>query len=76
MDDFEQLLAQQSAEPRPAIIVYPGAHHGFDSTAPVRLRAEVPNGVNPGRGVHVGGQPEAMQLSRQQMLTFLREHLR
>lgn len=69
-------LAQQSAEPRPAIIVYPGAHHGFDSTAPVRLRAEVPNGVNPGRGVHVGGQPEAMQLSRQQMLAFLHEHLR
>ena len=69
-------LAQQSAPPKPTFVVYPGAYHGFDSEVPVRIRAEVPNGVNPGRGVHVGGQPEAMQLSRQQMLTFLREHLR
>lgn len=37
------------------IYVYPDAHHGFDSpVGKVRLRTEVPNGVNPGQGVHVG----------------------
>lgn len=37
------------------VYVYPDAHHGFDSpVGKVRLRTEVPNGVNPGQGVHVG----------------------
>jgi dienelactone hydrolase len=37
------------------LFVYPEAHHGFDSpTGKVRLRRDVPNGVNPGEGVHVG----------------------
>lgn len=37
------------------VYVYPNAHHGFDSpVGKVRLRTEVPNGVHPGRGVHVG----------------------
>lgn len=37
------------------VFVYPDAHHGFDSpSGKVRLRTEVPNGVNPGQGVHVG----------------------
>lgn len=37
------------------VFVYPEAHHGFDSpVGKVRLRTEVPNGVNPGQGVHVG----------------------
>jgi dienelactone hydrolase len=37
------------------IFVYPEAHHGFDSpVGKVRLRKEIPNGVNPGQGVHVG----------------------
>ena len=42
------------------VYVYPDAHHGFDSpTGKVRLRKEVPNGVNPGQGVHVGPHPES-----------------
>ncbi len=60
---------------KPQIKVYPGAFHGFDALAPVRLRADVPNGVNPGAGVHVGGQPAARAASRQDMLSFLREQL-
>jgi len=37
------------------VYVYPDAHHGFDSpVGKVRLRTEVPNGVHPGQGVHVG----------------------
>jgi dienelactone hydrolase len=38
--------------------VYPEAHHGFDSpTGKVRLRRDVPNGVNTDEGVHVGPHP-------------------
>jgi dienelactone hydrolase len=45
---------------------YEGAYHGFDGTAPVRLRKDVPNGsrgTDPGAGVHVGGQPAARAAS-------------
>lgn len=62
--------------PKPQFIVYPGAFHGFDAKAPVRVRSDVPNGVKPGAGVHVGGQPEAFAQSRTAMLSFLREQLR
>lgn len=44
------------------VYVYPDAHHGFDSPiGKVRLRKEVPNGVNPGQGVHVGPHPESRE---------------
>jgi dienelactone hydrolase len=59
---------------RPEIVVYPGAGHGFDSDAPVRLRKDVPNGVNPGQGVHVGGNPAAWRASRDRVVRFLAEH--
>ena len=67
-------LAQAAAEPQPEIVVYPGAWHGFDSDAPVRLRKDVPNGVNPGQGVHVGGNPAAWRASRDRVVRFLAEH--
>lgn len=38
--------------------VYEGSYHGFDGLAPVRVRADVPNGIS-GQGVHQGGNPEA-----------------
>lgn len=63
-------LVQQAAG-TVEIEAYPGAFHGFDSTAPLRLRKDVPNGVNPGRGVTVGGDPEAMKLSRAKLLQFI-----
>ncbi|MEY2688446.1 MAG: hypothetical protein RL375_2644 [Pseudomonadota bacterium] len=55
--------------------LYPGAHHGFDSRAPLRLRRDVPNGVRPGEGVHVGGQPDARRDSVKTVIAFLREQL-
>lgn len=68
-------LAQASAEPRPAIESYAGAYHGFDTAAPLRLRADVPNGVNPGRGVHVGGNEQALARSREALMSFLKTQL-
>ena len=53
---------------------YAGAYHGFDSRAPLRLRTEVPNGVNPGRGVHVGGDAAARAASALRLEAYLREH--
>ena len=64
-------LAKSVREMRPEIVVYPGAWHGFDSDALVRLRKDVPNGVNPGLGVHVGGIPAAWRNSRDLVVRFL-----
>jgi dienelactone hydrolase len=64
-------LASRTTGVTPQIEGYPGAYHGFDSSAPVRLRLDVPNGVNPGQGVHVGGQPQAHEASRARLLRFL-----
>ncbi|HEX2540046.1 MAG TPA: dienelactone hydrolase family protein [Caldimonas sp.] len=67
-------LARASAEPKPEIEIYAGAWHGFDSAAPVRLRRDVPNGVRPGQGVHVGGNPAARLASRERLLRFVAAH--
>ena len=67
-------LARSAAEPRPEIVAYPGAWHGFDSDAPVRIRKDVPNGVHPGQGVHVGGNPAAWRASRDRLVRFVAEH--
>jgi dienelactone hydrolase len=66
-------LARAASGPKPEIEGYAGAYHGFDSAAPVRLRKDVPNGVNPGQGVHVGGNGAAWRASRQRLLKFLSE---
>jgi dienelactone hydrolase len=57
----------------PEIEGYAGAYHGFDTEAPVRLRKDVPNGVNPGQGVHVGGNGAAWRASQARLLKFLAE---
>jgi len=67
-------LAKGAEGPRPEIVVYPGAWHGFDSDAPVRVRKDVPNGTVPGQGVHVGGNPAAWRASRDRVVRFLAEH--
>jgi dienelactone hydrolase len=64
-------LVAQAPDPRPRIESYRGAYHGFDSRDPVRLRTDVPNGVNPGKGVHVGGNPAALEASRRRLMEFL-----
>jgi dienelactone hydrolase len=51
---------------------FAGAYHGFDGDAPLRLRRDVPNGVHPGQGVHVGGDAAARERSRALLREFLR----
>ena len=42
--------------------VYADSYHDFDNpTGTVRLRKDVPNGINPGLGVHAGPNPVARQ---------------
>jgi dienelactone hydrolase len=67
-------LARDSAEPRPEIETYRGAWHGFDSSAAVRVRKDVPNGLHPGQGVHVGGDAAAWRASRDRLVRFLAAH--
>jgi len=64
-------LAAEAQGRSPEIETYAGAYHGFDSDRPVRLRTDVPNGVNAGKGVHVGGNPQARAASRERLLRFL-----
>ena len=53
--------------------VYADSYHDFDNPAgQVRLRKDVPNGLNPGQGVHVGPNPAA----REQSYVRLREVLK
>ena len=53
--------------------VYPGSYHGFDSpSGEVLLRTDVPDGVNPGRGVHVGPNPTAREQAYVRLLEVLR----
>ena len=45
-----------------SLTLYPGAYHDFDNPAgKLRVRSEVPNGVNPGKGVTVGPDPKARE---------------
>ncbi len=67
-------LARVAAEPKPEIDVYAGAYHGFDDDAPVRIRRDIANGVNPGQGVHVGGNAAARRASQTRLLKLLAEH--
>ena len=59
------------------ITVYPDTYHGFDgpSTQP-RHRLEVPNGVNPGKGVTVATNPAARDDAYAKLKKYLREHLK
>lgn len=52
---------------------YANAYHGFDGWDAVRLRTDVPNGVNPGQGVHVGAEPAARSAAAERLDRFLRE---
>lgn len=67
-------LAREAKGVPPQIEGYAGAYHGFDSDQPVRLRKDVPNGVHPGQGVHVGGNAAAWQASQARLWKFIAEH--
>jgi dienelactone hydrolase len=53
--------------------VYPDAWHGFDNpdVPTVRLRTDVPNGANPGQGVHVGLNAAARDAAYKRLLEAL-----
>jgi dienelactone hydrolase len=54
--------------------VYPDSYHDFDNpVGTVRLRTDVPNGVNPGKGVHVGRNPVTGPQAWDQLLLTLRQ---
>ena len=57
--------------------IYPGAHHAFDSAAPVRyLASRVNPNVPGGRGATTGGNPEAWADSIREVRAFFARHLR
>ena len=59
------------------VTVYPDSHHGFDApNGDVVYRTDVPNGVNPGQGVHVGANPAAREMANAKVRAFLNERLR
>lgn len=58
------------------VVVYPGAHHAFDSPAPVRFVAERRNmNAASGRGATTGGQKEAWADAVTRVEGFLERHL-
>ena len=68
--------AAQSAGYPVDIKVYPGAHHSFDSPAPLRF---LPNRRNinapSGAGATTGGNPAAWADAVRQVESFLNKHL-
>jgi len=57
-----QLEAESRARGVPfELHLFPGAHHGFDSHAPVRVRHGIPNSAT--GSVHVGGDPAAREVA-------------
>lgn len=59
-----------------ALRVYPDSHHGFDNpTGRVRHSPDIPNGVKPGQGVHVGRNPVTGPQAWDEALTWLRHAL-
>ena len=54
--------------------VYADSYHDFDNpTGSVQLRRDVPNGINPGQGVHVGPNPAARELAYARLLQLLQQ---
>ncbi len=52
--------------------VYPDSYHDFDNPqGAVRVRTDVPNGVNSGQGVHVGANPAARAKAYARVLELL-----
>lgn len=52
--------------------VYPDSYHDFDNpVGTVKLLTEIPNGVNPGQGVHAGPNPVAREQANARVREFL-----
>jgi dienelactone hydrolase len=58
------------------LYVYPHSYHAFDAPVlPLTLRRDVPNGVNPGHGVHITANPFARAAALPRVDRFLRSEL-
>jgi dienelactone hydrolase len=74
----EALVAAVAARGEPmSIVTYAGAYHDFDSPLLTgsRVRQDVPNGVNPGQGVTIAGNPEAREDAIKRVSAFFALHL-
>jgi dienelactone hydrolase len=59
------------------IIIYPGAHHSFDSEYPVRYNALRSNNNSlSGKGATTGGDPTAWSDAKKQVSLFFGQHLK
>ena len=57
--------------------LYADSHHGFDNpVGRVTLRRDVPNGLNPGQGVHAGANPAAREQSYARVRELLKDALK
>lgn len=75
----KSLAAAVAARGEPMrIVTYPDSYHDFDNPGitTTRVRTEVPNGVNPGKGVTVGPNPIAREDSKKEVLRFLVQNLK
>jgi dienelactone hydrolase len=74
----EALVAAVAARGEPmSIVTYADAYHDFDSPLLTgsRVRQDVPNGVNPGQGVTIAGNPEAREDAIKRVSAFFALHL-
>ncbi|MBS0240821.1 MAG: dienelactone hydrolase family protein [Proteobacteria bacterium] len=73
----KQMAERAKAAGEPVdIVVYPGAHHGFDSRGPKRFIAERVNSSVPGgHGATTEGNPEAWAKAILEVESFLAKHL-
>jgi len=56
-----------------AVKIYPDTHHNFDAPgARMRVRHDVPNGANPGKGVTTGGNATARENAYAEVKAILR----
>ena len=60
------------------IVTYPDTYHDFDNPGITKknVRKEVPNGVNPGKGVTTAPNPDAREDAKKRVLQFYTERLK
>jgi dienelactone hydrolase len=73
--ELGQAMAARNEDLR--VTTYPDSYHGFDAPRGELVhRTDVPNGVHPGEGVHVGPNVAAREAANASVRAFLRERLR
>ncbi len=77
-EDCRQMVEVSRKEGFPiSIIIYPGAHHSFDSTIRINFNPNRRAISSPtGKGATVGGNPTAWADSKKQVASFFAQHLK